>query len=125
MSKSFETIWAEADAAGRARAEATKPTPMVVTERANPLDDTSAPVRSWYVPSGVCGFGYVKFPGNTAFGRWAKKTGRARPGYPTGLYASSPLMTQSYELNSAWAYGFADSLRSNGIDRAYAETRLD
>ena len=32
-----------------------------------------------------CGFAWITFPGNVAFGRWAKEKGIASPGYPKGL----------------------------------------
>jgi hypothetical protein len=32
-----------------------------------------------------CGFAWITMPGNIPFGRWAKKTGIASKGYPTGL----------------------------------------
>ena len=31
---------------------------------------------------GLCGFGWVHFAGTTAWGRWAKKNGRAKPAHP-------------------------------------------
>lgn len=74
---------------------------------------------------GCCGFAWVKVKGNTPFGRYAKKAGIARPGYPTGLTFWCPLMTQSIDLKEAWASAFASSLRESGVTDAYSESRLD
>lgn len=127
----FEALWAKATAAADAAAAAVRPTGMVVQQRVNPLNDNSRVTKEWVVPEGPCGFGYVNFPGNTAFGRWAKATGRARPdSYAGGLLVSSQAKvngqwTQSYDRNSAWARAFAKVLTENGIAKAYSHSRLD
>ena len=120
----FAAILAEAFAAGAAAGSAVVPVPMVVSQLSNPLDDRSAATKQWFVPDGVCGFGWVSFAGNTPFGRWAKKNGHAHKGYPTGLSISSRLMTQSLTRNEAWAHAVADVLRGHGIT-AYGQSRID
>ena len=120
----FETLYKTALDAGATAARNITPTPMTVVAHTNPLDDNSPATKSYFVPDGVCGFGWVSLKGNTAFGRWAKKNGFARRGYPTGLRISSKLMTQSLARNEAWAEGFAAVLRENGID-AYGQSRID
>ena len=123
--KRFRDLYDAALAAGAAAAAAVTPTPMVVSRHANPLDDASPVVKSWFVADGVCGFGWVHLKGNTAFGRWARKNGLARPDYPTGLAISSKLNTQSLARNEAWAHGFATYLRDHGVTDAYGRSRID
>ena len=121
----FNEVYAEARKAGMSAAEACVPTPMIVCEHSNPLDDNS-PISREYAPvmGGVCGFAWIKFPGNTAFGRWAKKQGLARSSYPTGLQIWVSEYGQSMEKKEAFAYAFAEVLRKHGI-KAYADSRMD
>jgi hypothetical protein len=113
-SEKFEAILNAAFAAGAAKAAEAVPVPMVVSDAGH----------AWHVADGVCGFGWVSFPGNNAFGRWAKMTGHARSNYPKGLRISSKLMTQSLVRNEAWAEGAAEVLRAYGVD-AQAHSRID
>ena len=110
----FAAILASALAAGAAAGAAMQPMAMVVADGQ----------RKWFVSEGACGFGWVSLAGNTAFGRWAKANGHARPGYPTGLTIWSHLMTQSIDRNEAWANAVARVLSDNGIS-AYGQSRLD
>jgi len=112
----FAGVLEAALAAGAAAGAAIVPNPMVVT--------SGSTGEKWFVADGVCGFGWVSFPGNTAFGRWAKKNGHARSHYPSGLSIWSKLMTQSMARNEAWAYAVAEVLRENGI-AASAGSRID
>lgn len=114
MTKSFAAIWAEAEAAGAAAGAAVVPAPMVVM----------GGKTVYHVSEGACGFGWVEFPGNTAFGKWAKAKGIARKGYPKGLSVWSKLLTQSVERNAAWARAVASVLSKYGI-AASAMSRLD
>jgi len=124
-SSDFEAIYTEARQAGLAAGNAHNPTPMLVCEHASPLDDNS-PVIKQYPPvmGGVCGFAWVKFAGNTAWGRWAKKQGYARSSYPTGLQIWVSDFRQSMEKKEAYAYAFAEVLRKHEI-KAYAGSRMD
>lgn len=121
----FQALWAEADAAGQAAAEALTPRPMYVGTAKSLFDDsfdTTQPV--YYVSEGVCGFAWVWFKGNTAFGRWAKNAGLASKGYPTGLQLWVRGYGQSMQRKEAYARAFAEVLRNAGI-KAYAESRMD
>lgn len=121
----FAAIWDAADQAGLQAAEACTPTPIVVGTPTTPFGDdidTNKPV--YFVSGGLCGFAWVKFKGNTAFGRWAKKEGFARPAYGGGLSYSVRTGGQSVAIKEAYAHAFAATLRDNGIE-AYAESRLD
>jgi hypothetical protein len=122
--RSFELFYQEAHRAGDRAANAAIPTPMVVTQHANPLDDDSVPVKQWHVSEGACGFAWIWFKGNTEFGRWAKKVKGASKGYPNGLQLWVHDYGQSIERKSAYAQAFADVLRSHGIE-VFAQSRMD
>jgi hypothetical protein len=125
MEKSFSEIYTEALAAGRKAGEAHRPVPMRVVQQANPFDAASPVVKDFGVYSdGVCGFAWVQFAGNTAFGRWAKRMGLARPAYPKGLSIWVSEYNQSMEKKDAHARAFAAVLNDYGI-RAYPMSRMD
>lgn len=120
----YEEIYSAAHADGHAAAIANTPTPVVFAE-ANGLSTQPDPNgQSWYVPEGVCGFGWVTFAGNTAFGRWAKKTGIAKKYHAGGLYIWVTDYGQSMDRKEAYAYAFAKVLQMHGIS-AYANSRMD
>lgn len=112
--RAYQELVARAEAAGRAAAAAVVPVPMVVQGGG----------KSYYVGDGVCGFGWVEIPGNTAFGRYMKAAGKARKTYPRGLYISSGIATQSMARNEAYAYAYAQVLNDAGIE-AQAKSRID
>jgi hypothetical protein len=120
----WATLFAKADKAGKEAAGKCIPTPMVVTERSNPLDDNSKIEKSWLVPQGMCGFASIRFKGNTSFGKWAAKNNLAKKSHDGGLYIWVHDYNQSVELKSAYAYAFARVLNDAGI-KAFAESRLD
>jgi hypothetical protein len=72
----------------------------------------------------ICGFAWVSFAGNTAWGRWAKEFGLARKHYPKGLCIWISRYNQSYDFKMAYAKAYAETLRANGIDAHY-DGRLD
>ncbi|MFZ4431635.1 MAG: hypothetical protein ACOYOQ_00410 [Microthrixaceae bacterium] len=123
-------LHAEALAAAQAAAEAVVPTPMLVTQRENPWDDTSPIVKAYRVAGGACGMASVIIrPATSSYARWLAKNEvgyrhyyggwavPARPDVPGALIQSS-------EINAAWARGYARVLRENGIE-VRVETRLD
>lgn len=114
-------------AAGAAAAEACVPTPMIVQQRLNPLDDNSPVVKEWEpVAAGVCGFAWVTiFPGNSSFARWLAKEGLARKAYRGGMEIYISAYSQSYERKMAHAQAAAKYLREHGIEKAYSGGRLD
>lgn len=121
----YAALYEAAEAAGRAAADAAVPTPMIVGEPTTPLGNTldySKP--TYFVADGLCGFAWIKFKGNTAFGRWAKKQGYATPAYNGGLQVRVAGFNQSVTRKEAYAHAFAETLRAAGIE-AYAESRLD
>lgn len=73
---------------------------------------------------GACGFGWVFLPDARApFARWAVKAGIGYASKP-GVQIYSKLQTQSVEKNLAYAIGYAQVLKANGID-CRADSRLD
>lgn len=123
-----EDLYRRAVEAGRAAAEACTPTPMVVQEHANPLDDSS-PVIKQYAPvmAGVCGFAWINVrPGNSSFACWLKRNDLGRSDrYEGGVRVWVDGYGQSYERKRAYAGGFARVLRDAGMDRVYPGSRLD
>lgn len=116
--KNFASIYKLADDAGKAAAETCSPVPMIVSWSKNGVPQKE------YVADGVCGFAWVQFAGNTAWGRWAKKMGYARPSYPKGLSIWVSDYNQSMQRKEAYARAFANVLKNSGID-AYAQSRMD
>ena len=107
----FEALYAQADAAGTLAAEDAVPTPMVVGSETQPFSgviDYTKP--TYFVSEGLCGFAWVKFKGNTAFGRLAKKTGKASKAYGGGLQVWVSGFGQSVTRKSAYAQAFATVL---------------
>lgn len=107
-------------------AQAHTPTPMVVAQHANVLDDKSPVVAAYKVSGGVCGFAWVSIkPANSKFARWLLANNKARKdSYAGGVRLSVSLFNQSMELKEKYAYAFAKMLQEAGI-RAYADSRMD
>jgi len=120
----FANIYKEAHEAGLAAVEVCTPTPMVVQQHANMLDDNSPVAKQWFVPDGPCGFSWIHFAGNTKWGRWAKKNAHARAAYGGGLQIWVSAFNQSIQRKEAYAHAFAKVLNKYGI-QAYANSRLD
>ena len=121
----FSALYEQADAAGKQAAEAAVPTPMIVGSETAPFNgviDYAKP--TYFVSEGLCGFAWVNFAGNTAFGRWAKKTDRASKAYGGGLQVWVRGYGQSVTRKEAYAQAFASVLTEAGIE-AYAGSRLD
>ncbi len=117
----FASIHKVAQSAGLEAGMNALPEPMTVTESdlmGNPIG------RSWTVSEGACGFAWVTFAGNTAWGKWAKAQGIASKGYPKGLQIWVSEFNQSVERKEACAQAYAKVLREHGIE-AYAHSRLD
>lgn len=130
-------IYREAHEAGYKAGLNCMPRPMTVVERENPFDSKSEIKNQWHVPDGVCGFAWVKVPGNSWFIRELKKKGLAsgnyngfsrevfrKASYGGGYTYWVSEHNQSYERKSAHAHAFADVLQKYGI-KAYAMSRLD
>ena len=118
---SFDSVYSAACKAGLNAATAMTPTPMAV-QNADIFGNRFGPVS--VIADGPCGFAWVAFKGNTAFGRWAKKMGVAKKAYGGGLQIWISDFNQSMERKYAYARAFADTLNEAGID-AYASNRMD
>lgn len=120
-------LYDRAYAAGVQAANACIPTPMIVQEHANPLDDNSPVVRTYApVMDGVCGFAWVNVrPGNCTFARWLVETGHGRRDtYAGGVNIWISAYNQSYERKRAHAVAMAAMLQEANVT-AYVYSRLD
>lgn len=123
----MKALYKRADAAGKAAAEKRVPIPMVVVQRANPLDDNS-PIVKRYAPvmGGVCGFAWVNIkPGYSAFANWLKKNKLADKSYYGGVDVWVGGYGQSMEKKEAYANAFAAVLRAEAGINAMSMSRLD
>lgn len=122
----FQAIYAEAHDAGMKAVAALNVVPMIVTQRANPLDDNSAIQKAYFVADGVCGFAYVNVkPGNSGFAKFLKQQGLARSdSYLGGVSMSIRDFNQSMQKKESYAYAFAKVLDQHGI-KAYSHSRMD
>jgi hypothetical protein len=119
------TLFATAHAAGNAAVQAATVTPMIVTQCQNPLDDSSTPVRQYFVEDGVCGFASITVkPANSAFAKYLKLHHRAHKSYYGGVSLPVRDFNQSLQKKEAYAYAFAKVLNQAGIN-AYVESRMD
>jgi hypothetical protein len=123
----FAEVYAQADRCGQAAVEDIVPTPMVVVERANPLDDSSPIVRQYApIESGVCGFAWVTVrPANSSFALWAKKEHGWSRSYHGGLQLWVRGYGQSMERKEAYARAFAAHIRSELGLECHASSRMD
>jgi hypothetical protein len=107
-------LYARADAAGRAAAEACTPTPMVVSG-----------YESTPIMGGVCGFAWVTVrPGNSSFAKWLKSKGARIDSYAGGMQLWISAYGQSMALKQAYAEAFAEVLQASDV-KAYAGSRMD
>jgi len=120
-----QALYDRAFAAGVEAAQACVPTPMVVTQNANPFNPYSEVVFRDVVSDGPCGFAWVVVrPGNSSFARWLKNRRLARPGYNGGVHIWISDYNQSMQRKEAHACAMARVLRDAGIE-AYADSRMD
>ncbi len=126
--ESAAALHQKAHAAGVEAAEAVTPVPMVVGSPTHPLgsniDPEAGPV--YRVPSGICGVGTIKMPANTSFAREMMAQGFARKSSAAAgcrIYIGHG--GQSYEKKFAYAGGYVSVLREAGIDKVYADVRVD
>jgi len=119
-------LYRKAQEAGAAAASECRPTPMVVEQHANMMDDSSPVEKSWVVAGGVCGFAWVRIrPASSSFARWviAQELGRT-DSYAGGVIISARVGGQSLEIQEAWARAFARVLCEAGVE-AHVDSRMD
>lgn len=121
----FAAIHKQAHEAGHAAATGMTPTPMIVGTAIGLSDRIDPTKPTYFVDDGVCGFAWIAFKGNTAWGRWAKKQGLARSHYPSGLCIWVRDYNQSMQRKEAYANAYARVLQANGITDAYPGSRMD
>jgi hypothetical protein len=121
----YKAIYEQAIQAGNEAGNAVNPTPMVVQQHRDMLDDNSPVVKSYHVSEGVCGFAWVNVKANTGFGKWLKKRGICKEtAYHGGYNLWCSGFGQSYDRKCAWASAVSQVLNDNGI-KAYYQSRLD
>ena len=120
-----QSIYQQAHYAGNVAVEMATVTPMVVQQRANPLNDNSELVREYFVSDGVCGFASVNVkPANSKFAKFLVANGLGRKAYNGGVSMSVRDFNQSLQKKEAYAYAFARVLNEHGI-KAYVDSRMD
>lgn len=124
----FEAIFAEAQAAGKAAAEALTPSVMVVGSPSTPFGtDVDLTKEHWIETEGPCGFAWIDVTErkNSPFAKWLKANGYAKDAYDRkGVYIWISDYNQSMQRKEAHANAMAKVLRDHGI-KAYAGSRLD
>jgi hypothetical protein len=97
------SIYQEAHYKGNTAVEITTVTPMVVQQRANPLNDDSELIREYYVSDGVCGFASVNVkPANCKFAKFLVANGLGRKAYNGGVSMSVRDFNQSLTKKEAY-----------------------
>lgn len=82
--------------------------------------------KSFVVSEGACGFAWVTIrPANCRFANFLKKKGLARNAYGGGVQIWISAHGQSIARKEAHADAMAEVIRSAGIERCYAGSRLD
>ena len=118
-------LYNEAHAAGNAAVSSAQIAPMIVTGRANPLDDNSKITEQYFVEDGVCGFASVVIkPANSRFANYVKQTRRTHKNYYGGLAMPISEFNQSLQRKEAYAEAFCRVIRAAGID-AHVDSRMD
>ncbi len=110
--KVYETAFKKAFQEASNTGENHVPTPMVVTERINPLDNES-PLKNVYEPisDGVCGFAWIViYPGTSSLAKYAKKYQGFAPHYYGGVALNVRKYGQSYERKTMFAHTFVETL---------------
>ena len=122
----FQALFKTAQDAGLEAMLKTIPTPIVVEQHKNQLDDNSPVEQSWFVSDGVCGFAWITVrPGNSSFARWLVKMKYGKvDGYSGGVTIWIREGRQSMQLKEAYARAMTEVLRQADI-RAYAHSRID
>lgn len=123
--KQCEKLYAAADAAGKAAADAVQLNPCVFSE--TDVFGNKLPGKPVYSIPDACGFAWVNIkPGNIKFAKWMVASGMAKKdSYNGGVRYPVFEFGQMISKKEAYAYAFAETLREAGIKRVYADSRLD
>ena len=121
----IESLYTQAHNAGNVAVTQTTVTPMIVSQQANPLNDSSETIKQWVVNDGVCGFASVIIkPATSKFAKFLVANQLARKHYAGGVSMSIRDFNQSLTKKEAYAYAFSKVLNDNGIT-AYVDSRMD
>lgn len=121
----IESLYTQAHDAGNNAVTQTTVTPMIVSQQANPLNDSSETIKQWVVNDGVCGFASVIIkPATSKFAKFLVANQLARKHYAGGVSMSIRDFNQSLTKKEAYAYAFSKVLNDNGIT-AYVDSRMD
>ena len=121
----FAQIWKEAQKAGHKALEEAIPTPMIVNQHNNMLNDNSPVVKSYYVSEGACGFAWIEIhPARGGFVNWCRKNNIGSKGYYGGWHIWVFEGGQSIDRKECYAKAARGVLRKYGIDASY-NSRLD
>ena len=122
----FKALYEKAYGAGMVAGNESVPTPMVVSQHKNMLDDNSEVVKSYYVEGGVCGFAWISIkPGNCSFANWLKKNDKgSKDSYYGGVTVWVHEFGQSMTRKMAFASAFASVISDAGIN-AFQMSRMD
>lgn len=101
------------------------PTPFHLIE-ASILDEPLPGAKTYTLPDGPCGFGWVTVPGAEPFAKWllAQKGLAHRETRPARAVVWVSDFDQSHDRKLAYAHAFAVALNQNGV-AAWADSRLD
>ena len=131
----YKELVINAHNAGMEALEKSVPTPMVVSQHENMLDDNSPVKESWYVSEGMCGFAWVKLKNaRQSLVCWMRKNDIGYKSYYGGwevwpshvarAFGLNAYNGQSIEKKEAYSHGFAAVLKDAGFD-CYVDSRLD
>ena len=116
----YQELYDKAYSAGKTALTECVPTPMTV------VSEFGGEKKVYHEAGGMCGFAWINVkPGTSPFSKWLKKTGKGSKSYDGGLDIWVHDGGQSIEKKTKFAEAFAKVLRENGIERAYANSRLD
>lgn len=123
----FDDIWKEAISIGDKAGSSITPTPMLVQQHSNMIDDTSQVVKEYCVPDGVCGFAGIVFdPARQPFVKWLVREypNITHKHYKKGRELFMRGFGQSMQRKEAAANAMAKFFNENGIN-CYSWSRMD
>ena len=118
-------IYMEAYQAGIEALQSCVPTPMIVSQHQNPLNDDSIILKRYLVEDGVCGFASVIIkPARGAFVNYLKAHNLGHSHYYGGYAYPISAGNQSLTKKEAFAEAFCAVLRKYDIN-CYVDSRMD
>lgn len=125
----FEELFERAEQVAKNAYDACKPTPMVVSQHVNPLNDSSPIVKSYFVEGGPCGFAHIQFKdARRNICKYMKKNNLGHYSDYSKSVSWEPScsrMDQSLERKEAACSAAIKVFSEAGIDRIYISSRMD